>query len=401
MEKTISVGLKIENPETVRFLENFVASAEGFYLKSPDDTEQCDLLIIEVSESPAETFQLVKSVLDNGAAGEVFLTSSKLEPEILLQVLRSGAKEFLRQPFKIEEVESAFEGFRKRHQNVVVKRKKNGEIIAVTASKGGAGTSCIAVNLAVALAKLPVEKKVALVELNYRFGETALFLDIEPTHTWAEIDENISRLDTTYLMSALTRHTSGIYILPSPKEFEGFSVINPESVVKTLRLMQTMFDFVVIDISQSIWNLPVKVIELSNIFLLVSALNFLSLATTRKFLDMFRQMGYTSEKASPAGKEFSNGVKVIVNRYLDRSEISLKEAEDILKQKVFWTVPNDYRTTMSAINQGKPVLNIAPKSEVARSFTRLAQSLAHQPEKKKKSLFFNPFNRQDSKNGEN
>ena len=68
-------------------------------------------------------------------------------------------------------------------------------------------------------------------------------------------------------------------------------------------------------------------------------------------------------------------IRLIVNRYLKNSEISLKDAQESIQQDIFWIIPNDYRTTMSAINQGKTINEIASKSDVTKSLQGLSDAL--------------------------
>ena len=357
-----------------RLLADLIASLEGFRLERPENAGRCDLFIVETGEDPGKTFEFIESVLHTDTAREIFLTSRELKPEILLKAMRAGVKEFLHQPLKIKESEAALRKFRQRHQKRVAEGEKIGEIIGVIPTRGGIGTSIIATNLAVSLAGLPGGKSVVLVDLDSQFGEIDLLLDMTPAHTWGDITRNISRLDASYLMASLSRHSSDIHVLFSPNRFEDFTPAVPESIVKTLRLLQTMFDFVVMDVSRPLDDLSLKVMELSSAILLISILNLQCMAVTRRFLGMFDQMGYATGKK----------VRVVINRYLSRSAITLNEAEDTLKQKIFWSIPNDYRTIMSAINQGKPISEVAPGAEITKSFTGLAWALARQPEEKAK-----------------
>ena len=68
-------------------------------------------------------------------------------------------------------------------------------------------------------------------------------------------------------------------------------------------------------------------------------------------------------------------IKVVINRYLKNSEIALNDAEDAINKKIFWTIPNDYRTTLSAINQGKPLAQIAQKAAITKNFVELADRM--------------------------
>ena len=63
------------------------------------------------------------------------------------------------------------------------------------------------------------------------------------------------------------------------------------------------------------------------------------------------------------------------SRHLKNSEISLEDAEAAIDNEIFWTVPNDYGTTLSAINQGKILAQIAPNAHITENLRRLAYSL--------------------------
>jgi pilus assembly protein CpaE len=135
-----------------------------------------------------------------------------------------------------------------------------------------------------------------------------------------------------------------------------------------------MFDFVVIDGGQSLDETSLRILQMSNTVLLVSTLSLPCLTNTNKLLKSFDALGYPSRERT----------RVIINRYLAKSKISLKDAESSIKKKIFWTIPNDYRTTMSAINQGKPFCQSASKAAITKSMRGLAEALMKGKEKKKK-----------------
>jgi pilus assembly protein CpaE len=68
-------------------------------------------------------------------------------------------------------------------------------------------------------------------------------------------------------------------------------------------------------------------------------------------------------------------VRLVVNRYLKKSDITLKEAEESVHSQIPWSIPNDYKTTMSAINRGKPLHEISPRAEITRKLEELADSI--------------------------
>jgi pilus assembly protein CpaE len=119
------------------------------------------------------------------------------------------------------------------------------------------------------------------------------------------------------------------------------------------------------------------VLELADDILLLSILSLPCLINVRKLLETFATLGYPPPER----------IKVVINRYHKNSVITTKEAEEGIQRKVFWQIPNDYQTTMSAVNQGKLITEVAKRSEVAKSFHDLAVKLdgkqAGKPKEKK------------------
>jgi pilus assembly protein CpaE len=148
-----------------------------------------------------------------------------------------------------------------------------------------------------------------------------------------------------------------------------------------------MFDVVVIDAGHLLGKLSSKTLEMSNMVLLVSTLSVPCLSNTTKLLESFRSLGFPRKEL----------VKIVVNRYTKNDGISVKEAEEGLHQSVFWTLPNDYRVTMSAINQGRPVSEIAPKAPITRSLRDLANALLEGEETAKKKTWWRFGSKRSSK----
>ncbi|MDD2391135.1 MAG: P-loop NTPase, partial [Desulfobacterales bacterium] len=203
------------------FLESFLEAKE-FKLLPPEDSRRPDLLVFELSRDTTKELDFIQSLLDADKVGEVFLTSEHTDPETLMKAMRIGAKEFFSQPIKKDQIRAALETFKNRQNHSGPKTvHKSGQILSVMGSKGGVGSTTVAVNLAAALTDKDQNKSVALLDMNILFGEIPLFLEITPKFHWGEITKNIDRLDETFLMNVLSRHDSGLHILPSPGYLNG------------------------------------------------------------------------------------------------------------------------------------------------------------------------------------
>ncbi len=367
-EKNIFVRLAIRNQKVREDFERMISSMEGFHLLKSNPPASCDVLILEIGNDDLEKeFQLIHSIQTSGNVKETFLTSPRLDPDLLIKALRAGAKEFFPQPIKKDEVVTALLKFKERKESLKFagEKKQKGKIIDVVGSKGGVGTTTIAVNLATSLIESRGSLSVALIDMNLLFGEIPTFLNINAAFNWGEVARNITRLDPTYLMSILSKHPSGLYILPSPTGLDGVNIATPEIIEKLLWLMQNVFDFIIIDGGQSLDNISLKILEMSDHVLLVGILSLPCMTNIKRLLWTFQKLGYPHEE----------NIKIIMNRYHNKSLISIKDAEQGVKKKIFWTVPNDYPATMSAINQGKSLLSVAQGAEVTKNLRELASTL--------------------------
>jgi pilus assembly protein CpaE len=251
------------------------------------------------------------------------------------------------------------------------KTLKHGTIINVISSKGGVGTTTIAVNLAVSLAAEKNSPSVALIDMNLLFGDIPLFLEIEPKYNWSEITKNISRLDDNFLRNILSVDTSGVSVLPSPGYVNDPDEKTPEIMSHLLMLMQRVFDFIIIDGGQPLEDVSLKILELSDIVLLVSVLTPPCILNTKKLLRIFRDIGFPLDE----------NIQIVINRYLKKSNISLPDVEASFGKKVFWTIPNDYQTTVNAINEGQALAQLAPNEAITKNFKKFAAKVRAESEK--------------------
>jgi pilus assembly protein CpaE len=192
-----------------------------------------------------------------------------------------------------------------------------------------------------------------------------------------DVAKNLARLDETFLMSSLYKHSSGVYVLPSVDAVEEIGLLTPEAVEKTLELLQVMFDYIVIDSGDSLADTTLATLNISPTVFLVGTLTLPVLRNTKRLLTILAHLNYPLDH-----------INIIVNRYEKHTEVSVKDMEEVLGRKASWMIPNDYFTTMNAINKGQPLSTIAGRADVTKSFRKLAQALSTEEQTAKKTSFF-------------
>ncbi|MFO7559454.1 MAG: AAA family ATPase [Desulfobacterales bacterium] len=377
LNKTMFVNLLLKDGEHADNLQRIFSADPDWCILSKKAANQPDLIIYEIDPGKEKDLQEVEDIIGTNETAEVFITAGSIDTSTLMRLMRIGAKEFIMQPVNPEDVSRALNLFKERR---TLSRKNSseefGQIISILGGKGGVGTTTVAVNLAISLKTVEENRKIVLLDMNTLFGEIPLFLEVAPKFHWGEITKNIDRLDDTFLLNVLTDHASGIHLLPSPAHLNGHLPPTPETIERILRLMKSMFDYVIIDLGQSTNETALKVLQISDSVMLVSIPSLPCLANTNRLMKSVVDLGYVSE----------NRIKIILNRYMKKNEISLEDVRASINNELFWVIPNDYRATMAAINNGKPLQEIAPNSDISKNLIELAEKFLHRKgaEKKKR-----------------
>ena len=244
--------------ETVRLIASTGDLAEG--IKAIQATNPM-VVIIEVKDID-QGVRDVKAILSRFPRISVFVTSVEQSTDWILRSMRAGAIEYLLKPVESSELGEAMQKVGRLWVPKPAELEKLGKIICVYNPIGGMGTTTIAVNLAASLSE--GNDKVALVDLNLFSGDVASFLDFNPKYTLSSVTTNIARLDANFLMSVMTRHSSGIYVLTEPQEVDEASEITPEQIRRVLAFLKEVFAYVIIDTGGQLAGCNMTVFENSD-----------------------------------------------------------------------------------------------------------------------------------------
>jgi pilus assembly protein CpaE len=278
--------------------------------------------------------------------------------------MRAGAKEYLPEPLRPEDLAAALQRVKRHASGSSGSTKQGCQVFAVAGSTGGVGTSSLAVNLACALAA-DQNNSVVLLDLDMALGDADVFLDTIPEYTLADVAQNVERLDLTLLKKSLTKHSSGLHLLPRPMQLEDVRTITQDKLLRVLGLLKTSFTHIVIDISKSYTELDMLALRSADEVLMITQLDLPSLRNVVRLLMTFDEDDELREK-----------VKVVVNRVgYDSGQISLKKARDTIGRSIFWQIPNDYRVMVEVRNNGVPLVQHAPKAAITLSIAQLADAL--------------------------
>lgn len=332
----------------------------------PDVIEQSkpDVAMISLDGNVERGLALIERLRSAHPKCHLFAISKSTDGQLILKTIRAGAKEFLTSPVELEELYAALERLLQEKFSGGDGRARGCKMIAVAGATGGVGCTSIAVNIGCNIARNP-ENTVALVDLDLALGDADVFLDSIPDYSLIDVTENVARLDFQLLRKSMTKHSSGLYLLPRPVQLQDLDLITPETLRKVFGLLRASFSHVVVDLSKSFSQVDLAALELCNEVLLIVQLDLPCLRNMVRVLASLQQMDSIRDK-----------VKVVVNRAgLDSGQISLKKARETIGRDIFFQIPNDYRTMVEMRNNGQPLIEQAPKAAITQAVTELTDLL--------------------------
>ncbi len=318
-------------------------------------------LVVVVGPSFADAAGLadVSRLARNRPGTSAVMVVDELSTEILQQAIRSGISDVIALPADTGQLREAVEraaeqlnvmAFVAPPADVPGKRNaERGRIVTVFSTKGGAGKSFVATNLAAILARRN-PKPVVLVDADLQFGDVAVMLGMAPANTIIDAVNVMDRLDESVLKSLLIKHEStGLYVLAAPIEPAFADSVSLPHMRRILEILTSFCSHVVIDTPASF-----------NDIVLMAGMDIPHIKNTKIGLQTLRLLHI------PAAK-----VKLTLNRANSKVKLDIADVERTLQMKADCLIPSDIAVPQS-INKGVPIVVDAPKSGVSRSLERMA-----------------------------
>ncbi len=294
--------------------------------------------IITLGANADQAIKLIQRLTAEVPKTAIISAANNAAPDLLLQSLRAGAREFLKLPISAEELKTVLDRVADFCAGQVETRKKKGRMVAVFSSKGGCGTSFIATNLAAS-----TNAQTVLVDLNLQAGDLPLFLGVNPKYSFADMAENRSRLDAALIKSFVTPYSPNLSLLAAPKEADSADEIEPEHVFEVLQRLRESHEYVVLDPQHTFDSITLAALDQSDEIVLVLTLDI---------------------------------PRILVNRWSKQIDLDLRQVEKFLGEPVIGFVPSDYQTAVTSINLGQPLVQSEPNCKIAQEIRRVAKTIA-------------------------
>ena len=213
-----------------------------------------DVAVVDLRGRTSTGLVTVERLRASSSTLAIFAIARAADPELILQAMRAGANEFFTWSStggdgsgKGVMQEGFHEALRRTAARRQAGKKQPSAMLAFLGAKGGAGTTTVAVNCAVELARLS-KRSTIVVDLKPSLGDVALFLGVRPRFTVLDAIENLPRLDSEFFRELVVRHKSGLDILAGSEEFDRPNGQDAGAIEELMRVLGRIYDFVIVDI---------------------------------------------------------------------------------------------------------------------------------------------------------
>jgi pilus assembly protein CpaE len=238
----------------------------------------------------------------------------------------------------------------------------SGRVITVFSPKGGTGKTVTATNLATAFAK-NAGKRTLLLDLDLQFGDAAIMLGIEPEKTIQDLVTAPGELDPEKLAGYITRHSSGLDVLPAPIRPEDAELVTEAKLARLMEVAKESYDLIVVDTSPFFHGPMLATLDQTDDLLLVCGLDVPTIKNVRLSLQTLQLLSFPPER-----------VRVVLNRANSNVGMKKSEVEAALESKIRFEVPSD-RAVPLAVNRSNPAVLSDPKSDFGRALREMAKTL--------------------------
>ncbi len=273
-------------------------------------------------------------------------------PNLILQALRIGAKDFLTQPFNNEQFRTVMEKLAQLSPELVTQQ---GRVISIIPAKGACGASTIALNLAAQLKKGGA-KQTLLADLDPVTGTLAFQMKMRPNFSFLEILNQGASIDADIWRGVIQSY-SGFDVLLSPESpVEGAQEMGNTRTI--LDFARRLYDYVVADLGSAYGEWTLSAARASDDIFLVTTNELPALQSAQ------RVMNYYEQHAIPRQR-----IHLIINRFNRDVGLTKEMIETALQSDIYQLINSDYECVQRALLDGKP---IPTSTSIGKQFAQMA-----------------------------
>jgi pilus assembly protein CpaE len=321
------------------------------------------VLLLDVSESQDAVFDVANIANLCGPATAVIAVGLTNDVRLYRNLREAGARDYLVKPVSGEVLKSALAAALQQGREAAPAAAKGARRIALVGSRGGAGSTTLALSAAWDLAQR--KRNVVLLDLDLHFGSAALSLDIEPGRGLRELLAHPDRIDTLLIDAAVGRAGDHLRILSGEEPLEDTLDLNPEGLVGVLDALSDTAEFVVIDVPRVLGPISRQVLGMCDVVAIVTDLSLPAMRDTQRLVSLI-----TGARGGAAAMVIANKVGGV------GGEIGVTDFERAIGAKIDHSIRFDKAAAVAAAEGAKPMIEAAKLPQTVAALRAMTQALS-------------------------
>ena len=319
-----------------------------------------DVVLVDIRGGQSAAMTAIEKLRGRWAHTAIFAIAAAVDADLVIQSMRAGANEFFSWPPPAETFDEALRRTATRRASAPSSNQPT--TMVFFGAKGGAGTTTLAVNCAVEIARLK-KRPTLIVDLKAGLGEVTLFLGVRSRYTMLDALDNLHRLDQEFMKELVVKHKSGLEILAGSDLFDRPGASDSATLEEVFRVLGRQYEYIIVDAGAQMNGCVVSSLYSADTIYLVVSPDVPSVRNAQRLLDRIGQLGASGDR-----------VRVLLNRAAEPYPIPPSQIENALGHPIHQIFLSDYKTVSTALNSGVP-LALAGNSELASQFDSFARRI--------------------------
>src|SRR3984957_3349357 len=202
-------------------------------------------LLVDLHDSVMPLSELGRLADVSEPSVQVVALGERNDVGLFRSLLKIGVRDYLVKPLTVELLKRTVNVAEGKVSPVMLARA--GKTIAFAGTRGGVGTTTIALNVARHLAE-ETHRRVAYVDLNLHGGAANSMLGIQTNNGLSDVLQNVHRLDPQYVERTLVAKGSRLFVLSMELDYGTPHPFEDDSLGRVLGLLCENFHYVILDV---------------------------------------------------------------------------------------------------------------------------------------------------------
>ena len=336
------------NQPNARLVNEYPEVASNLYIRVLQDLDRHPeaALILDLSSAPEDGLKVLEKVRQ--AAPDVYIVAADYSEagEQVIATVRAGANDYILLPMRRSDFRDAMARLEKAPRKTGGGESRLGKIYTFLGSKGGVGTTALAVNFASVLAQRKVST--VLMDLDATDNDVCMQLGAQPQYTLMEVGENLSRMDQALFEGYVTRDPLGFFLVGPPDNLEQRGYFSDALFREFSTFLVEKYESIVIDAGRNIADDTVLgALQSSSTVFLVVHQELPSIRNAQRYLAFLMRMGFNQDQ-----------IRIVVNQYTKKvgpHQATLEQIQQTLNQPIFYGIPPT-PAMLASINKARPLV---------------------------------------------